>query len=74
MITITLAKVTVTWKCDKCGATGTFETSEENLKEYWAYYAVLLEQHTANRKRKNCKFTPEKIHVLSVKKNGVELQ
>ncbi len=54
--------VTVSWTCDKCGVKGTFQTSVSNVREYMAYYAVLMEEHVKAKKPKRCKFTPEKIH------------
>lgn len=74
MQTIQAQKVSISWNCEKCKANGVFETERENIQEYLAYYRVLLEQHGKHKKRKNCKFVPEKIHVTSVKQNGVELQ
>jgi hypothetical protein len=59
--------VNVTWNCEKCKANGTFKTEKENVHEYWAYYAVLMEAHNKTKKHKNCRFAPEKVHVSEVK-------
>lgn len=61
--------VSITWNCEKCKATGAFQTNRENVTEYLAYYGALVEQHSKHRKRKNCRFNPEKIHVTELKEN-----